>query len=130
MPINNSYDIYNATLEQDKTIVELIIADIKEQLQINITNNINKFDYDTEPTIGNLPLTQQNRIIDRILYHLRSAGIRVKIKSMVIPSQENSAIPEEIQITNPSFPFIGSEQYILTITWYTRNNQEYMKTYC
>ena len=126
MAINNVYDIYNSTFDSDNVIVQVIMADIMSTLATNITNNISVFDYDLSPNTGTLPMIQQNRIVDRILCILRSQGIRARIKATSIPNPDTDTPP----YSTPYFNNLSTNLSLITITWYTRNAQEFMKTYC
>lgn len=125
MPINNVYDIYNSTFDTDNVIVKPIITDIMSVLNTNIGNNISTFDYDLSSAIGTLVMVQQNRIVDRILTTLRGNGIKVTIKPSLPPNPDTDTSP----YTNPSFNNLTTNATVLTITWYNRTAQEFMKTY-
>ena len=121
MPVNNSYDIYNATLNADKPTVDVIIEAIINELNINIQNNISTFEFDIAPYTLDMTIVQINRIMDRVIAILRDKGIKVRLNitptSVIYPNY------------NGYFNSMSSSYTLLTISWYTRNSQEFMKTY-
>lgn len=128
MAIDNSFDIYNATFNADKDIVESIVSAIKEQLETAIAEGTSTFDFETSSYTEDLPAVQRNRINDRVICILRDGGIRARMKgtpSLLTPDPSTS-YPQY----TPYFNNLMNDLTLMTITWYSRNDQEYMKTYC
>ena len=117
---DNIKDLYNQTLLLDKTYVDNVMREIKAEIFTRVNaNNLQYFEYNTQPLLGALEAIQQLRIKDQIILQLRDMGIRVSSRSLLyapwlFPLQ---ATP---QITN----------YILPISWTIRDAREYMKSYC
>ena len=126
--INNSYDIYNNTFSTDAPIVNSIVSDILTQLEINVAANVQQFDYSLATYLPNtVPLPQSNRIIDRVLCILRDAGIRAYVNNTPSnPGPDNDTFqPGFTPWFNNNVPYNN-----IHVTWFSRNTQEYMKTYC
>ena len=127
MSINNSYDIYNATLNADNATVDAIVSAILTQLETCVANTIPTFDFDLTGYYSQFPMIQQNRINDRVICILRDKGIRARIKVAPLSNPDPSL---NYPFYSVWFNNISSALSIITITWYSRNAQEYQKTYC
>lgn len=126
MAITNVFDIYNATLAADKPTVDAIVAAILVQLEESIAANISVFDFDLIPYFVDMEGVKQNRIIDRVIATLRNAGIHVQVKSAPLTVQDPTL---DYPYYSQYFNNISTSLNMLTIKWYTRNSQEFMKTY-
>ena len=123
MAIDNVYDLYNATLAADKPTVDAIVAAIKVELEAKIGEEENVFDFELTPHFDGIADGAVNRITDMVIRILRNAGIRAMI--MVSPTNTDTGLA----IISPYFNNFGTPYTHLRITWYTRNAQEFMKTY-
>lgn len=127
MAITNSNDIYNATRAQDQSVIDQIVAGVLAEIEIKIADNVNKFVYEVANFMTGLEQTQKNRIIDSVICILREKGIRASVN--ITPN-----VVQEPAVINPFatayFNNLNTEVTSLTIKWWTRNAQEYMKTYC
>lgn len=124
-PIDNVFDIYNETFNKDKPTVDQIVEEIKAELEIKIGEEVNQFAYHLVPIIGEMPQLQQNRIVDRVMCILRDAGIRVQLRGSNLDDSDFN----DINFFYPYFNGINTKYEYLHITWYSRNGQEYMKSY-
>jgi hypothetical protein len=110
-------DLYAQTLLLDKQYVDACIADIKAEVFSRITNSDTPyFQYDSEPHLGALEPIQQYRVRDQVIVQLRNMGIRVSVSPLYVSA-----------IIFPSYPVETS--FIMNISWFIRDAQEYMKTY-
>lgn len=102
MAWNNIYDLYNSTLDDDKTLVDLIISEIKTEIENRTDNNLEfSFEYDMSTILTSSPDIQVDRIRDNIVFYLRNIGIRCQI----------------------------TDVKKLLIEWIIRENREFMKAY-
>ena len=106
----------------DEHLVYLIIVSIKFQIYYNIQNNLDTtFTYDTTEWIGDYPLEQQSRVIDRVIRFFRKRGIKCRIANG--PNFNfYSMVGAEYNATNVQFQ-------VLTISFVIRNEREFMKSY-
>ena len=127
-PIQNTYDLYNQTFTVDKPIADAVIAEIYDLLATNIAANINTFDYLLTPLLGSLPMLQSNRIVDRVLCVLRDGGLRCKVKNVGVGPGPDTNLSTPYY--SPWFNNVTAMLDTITITWFSRSSQEYLKTYC
>lgn len=101
MAINNIYDIYNSVLQADKPLVDQCMAEIKTQIEtITAADEPYTFQYDLDVKLPESTIQQKQRIRDQLIYQLRCIGIRCT-----------------------------GDYFLLTITWFVRNDREFMKAY-
>lgn len=128
------YDIYNFTLQNEQSYVDLIVDSIDYQIYtIMNSGNANSyispagsymFSYDTTEWIGSYDTFVQSRVTDQVIKYFRSRGIRVYIKNDIYI---NYNIP--IYLAG-SFNTQAANINVLTVEWFVREDNEYMKTYC
>ena len=121
-----TYDIYNLTLAADKPFVDSIVNAVYVQLEQNINNGINKFNFSLINYLYGLSLDQHNRIIDRVLCLLRNSGISVRISVTPLTPQDMSDFNP---FYTPFFNNLNNRLNLLSISNFTRLSSEYLKTY-
>lgn len=126
-PTNNAYDIYNAFFTMDQPIVSSIVTAILDQLQVSVASNLSTFDFSLIPFTGTLPLLQQNRVNERVLCILRAAGIRCQMKVTPLTPQDPVC---DTPYSGAWFNGLYSGFNLITITFYSRNVSEYLRTFC
>lgn len=146
MPLQNSYDLYNLTLTSDQPLVTCIINDIYNILATSVVNSTigssgsmgtagssgtfvtpNSFDYNLMTVLTGVTMAQSNRVIDRVLCILRDGGIRCIVKNNPLaPGPDtNLSTPYYTPWFNNAYGSFNT----ITVTWFSRASQEYLKTY-
>lgn len=122
-PINNSYDLYNTTLAADQPFVDAAFTLVKSELETNVTNEVMEFDVDLAEVIDALEISQKNRVLDRVIFECRNNGIRCWVKGVAMDTNDPT-------FSRPNFNDLNNISNILRVEWYSRNSQEYLKTFC
>ncbi len=147
MPITNTYDLYNLSLSSDQPLVTAIITDIYNILAISVVNSTlgsagsagtagssgnfvspNSFDYKLTNVLGGLSMLQSNRVVDRVLCILRAGGIRCTVKNVGVSPGPDTNLSTPYY--TPWFNNVTAMLDTITVTWFSRTSQEYLKTYC
>jgi hypothetical protein len=121
----NIYDLYNSTVEADAPFVEAILTQLQADLQTNVSNNVMYFVFDLAPYFVEVKQVQKNRVIDRVLYEVRRAGIGVRIVGVKV-----AADTLETFTPNIGYNMMDIDVQKLEINLRIRKNQEYMKSWC
>lgn len=122
------YDLYNSSLQADLPYVTAALDALKVVLQTNTDNNVVYFTFDLTPFYTpEMTQVQKNRIVDRILFEVRNAGISCRPVGIQI-TQENMDVISP-QIYSPSFNGSNFDVQQLEINIRIRRDQEYMKTW-
>lgn len=149
MSFNNIHDLYNNTYAQDQSLVNSIVNNIKFVIEEYVAaGELNRFNYDTNIFLENKPTLVKDRVIDQVIKYFRLRGIRVRKNGSYYFGYEDTPLvttPTSTQINgefnydwNDDFmiyeevTFNSSTTYatILTVEWYIRSEQEFMKHYC
>lgn len=148
MSFSNIYELYNNTFVQDQSLVNSIVNNIKFIIEDYIQEGeYNKFDYDTNIFLEGKSTQQKDRVIDQVIKYFRLRGVRARKQDSYYFGQPTVPLigPQDTQINgefNNDFSddffiyeeatYTPSDTYatILTIEWFIRNNQEFMKHYC
>lgn len=126
--IKNTYDIYNQTFSIDQPIVNNILNEIYDQLAANILINVQSFDYSLTTFITpEMTMIQSNRIIDRVLCVLRDGGLRAIVKNNPLYPGPDTNLSTPYY--SPWFNNVTAQLNIISISWFSRNSQEYKKTW-
>lgn len=121
---NDIYELYNERLIADQPFVDTIIASIKFEMYYNIQEGLDYwFLYDADEWLINQDNKQKVRVIDQVIKHFRSRGIRVYIDNTFKFNYDTT------QITGAGFNTGTAPNTVMRVEWIVRNGQEYMKAY-
>lgn len=123
--INNIYELYNQTLNDDKPLVDLIVESVKIELTVKVGESINEFFYHLAPHFEDLSIIQANRITDQVIALLRDAGIRCQLRGTPLMDVEDPGY----QFFHPYFNGLNTKPEYLFIIWHIREAREFMKSY-
>ncbi len=150
MSFNNVSDLYNATLEAEQPLVDLIVNNIKSKVEESIAlGEENVFNFDTNIFLDGQNKYVKDRVIDQVIRALKSVGIRIRTSGtyysypfndpISVPDSGTAQINGEFDLSfDESFMIYEEVTYnpsdeanrILIVDWFIRNKQEYMKHYC
>jgi len=121
---NDIYELYNERLVADQPFVDTIVNSIKFQIYYHIQESLEYyFLYDCQEWLENQDMLQKLRIIDQVILHFRSRGVRVYVDNTYKFNSDTT------QIQGASFNYPTSFSTILRVEWIVRQGREYMKAY-
>lgn len=127
------YELYNDTLNREQSYVDLIVDSINYAIYVMMNGGYDdsqqapagayQFDYDTTEWIGTHDMLMQSRVTDQVIKYFKTRGIRVYVKNDIL-----------LNLNTPlyfdgTYNLQGTNINILTVQWFIRENNEYMKSY-
>lgn len=116
MAFSNIHDLYNQTLLADKPFVDLVMTELKTQVETKTAENVDyliNFNLTAFFLPSIINYKQILRIRDQVQFQLRTIGIRCTISPRPF---FQTVIPTSFDIH-------------LNVNWIIRDNREFMKSY-